>query len=208
MKLLLCSWGPWRNALLEKTFLDLLTKPTNHNTVNILSINTTSDFFKKHLNIAKTWLTKIGFQQTNIQVYNLKSNNIPSFENLDILLMFGGNNYHYLQQIRQKNLVTRIREFIDSDGIYVGSSAGSNIMAPDLDENLSNDVNDISLEDLKGFRYIDFHLLVHWNTTEGEARTSQIQYAWKTGKRVIPLTDQQAILVQNDGFKIISPDVI
>ncbi len=31
-----------------------------------------------------------------------------------------------------------------------------------------------------------------------------IDYSWKNGKRIVTLTDQQAILVQDNGFKVIS----
>jgi dipeptidase E len=205
MKLLLASWGPWINQVLETTFLDLLPKPTQESNVFILSVDTTSETHITHLKIAKEWYQKIGFKEENITILNLYTDTIPSFSNLDVLHIWGGNNYEYLKVIREKRLESRIREFIDHDGVYVGSSAGSNIMCPDVDVNLFNDPNDVGLDDVTGFGYIDFYLIVHWGTSNGEKRTSQINYGWKMGKRFIPLTDHQAILVRNKGFKIISP---
>ena len=64
-----------------------------------------------------------------------------------ILHIWGGNTFHYLKRIRELNLIPRIREFIDGDGVYVGTSAGSELMCPDLDANLTSDVNDIGLAD-------------------------------------------------------------
>ena len=51
----------------------------------------------------------------------------------------------------------------------------------------------------------DFYLSVHWDSKSSDVHTSIINYSWKTGKRLITLTDQQAILIRDDGFKIISP---
>ena len=119
--------------------------------------------------------------------------------------MCGGNTFHYLHRIRDTELNQRLRDFIDRGGVYVGSSAGSNIMCPDVDDNLTTDVNDIGLEDVSGFGYVDFIIMPHWGSMNGMARTDQIKYSWETGKRVIPLTDQQAILVLDEGFTIITP---
>lgn len=146
-----------------------------------------------------------GFQEKNIHIYDLKTDSIPSFENLDVLHIWGGNTFHYLQSIREAQLVPRIREFIERDGVYVGSSAGSQLMCPDIDENFTSDVNDIGLEDVSGFCYVDFYLVVHWDTRGDDLHTGFINHSWKTGKNVITLTDNQAVLVQNNGFKIISP---
>jgi dipeptidase E len=205
MKLFLASRGQWMNPSLEKAFLDLIVKPIDENKLIILSINTTSEAHKERLFKAKKWYIEQGFQEKNIDILNLKTDNILNFHDIDVLHIWGGNNYHYLQGIREAGLEPKIREFIDRDGVYVGTSAGSNIMSPDVDENLSNDVNDIGLDDVSGFGYVDFITIPHWDTAHGEKRARQIKYSWKSGKRVIPITDQQAVLVQDNGFIIISP---
>ena len=205
MKLFLASLAQWKNEKLEKTFLDLISKPINENKLFLLSMDTTSDFHVEHIGIVKKWYIKQGIPEKNINILNLKTDTIPSFEGIDILHIWGGNTFHYLHRIREIGLDRKIRNFIDRDGVYVGTSAGSSIMCPDVDENLTTDVNDIGLEDVSGFGFVDFNIIFHWDTIYGEARTGQIKYSWETGKRVIPLTDQQAILVREDGFKIISP---
>ena len=168
-------------------------------------MDTTSDFHIKYLDQAKKWYKEKGFQEKSINILNLKTESIPSFDDFDVLHMWGENTFHYLHRIREIGLDRKIRNFIDRDGVYVGTSAGSSIMCPDVDENLTTDVNDIGLEDVSGFGFVDFNIIFHWDTIYGEARTGQIKYSWETGKRVITLTDQQAILVRDDGFKIISP---
>jgi dipeptidase E len=205
MKLLLTSWGPWKNKRLEETFLNLLDKPPKDSTLFILSIDTTSEFHIQHLTTATNWYKKMGFQEENIEVFNLKNDTIPEFHDLDVMHMWGGNNYHYLQILRERELEPKIREFISRNGVYVGGSAGSNIMCPEVDEKLSNDPNDIGVSDVRGFGLVDFYTIPHWDTYHGDKRTRQIQYGWESGKQVIPLTDEQAVLVVDGEFKIISP---
>ena len=195
------------NTMLEKAFLNLLSKPINENKLFILSMGTTSELHVKYLDIAKKWYNQIGFQEKNISILNLKTDTIPSFEDLDVLHIWGGNTFHYLQRIRETGLEPRIRDFIDRDGVYIGTSAGSMLMSPNVDENLTIDVNDVGLEDVTGFGYVDYYLLVHWDTIFEELHADVIKYSWDTGKRVISLTDQQAILVLDNEFKIISPEI-
>ena len=119
--------------------------------------------------------------------------------------MFGGNTFHYLDRIRKTGLEAEIRDFVDRDGVYIGTSAGGILMGPDVDESFIFAVNDIGLSDVSGLGYYDFYLSVHWDSKSSDVHTSIINYSWKTGKRLITLTDQQAILIRDDGFKIISP---
>ena len=65
-----------------------------------------------------------------------------------------------MKQIRETGLVHEIRDFIERDGVYVGTSAGSIIMGPDIDENLTSPGNDCGLEDLDGFGYFIFMLFL------------------------------------------------
>jgi len=166
MKLFLASWSPTTNEVLGKAFLELLSKPANQNKLLILSMDTTSDFYKRYLEIDRQWYIKQGFQERNVSILNLKTDAIPSLEDLDVLHMWGGNTWHYLKRIREAGLVPRIREFIDRGGVYVGTSAGSLLMCPDVDERLTSDPNDVGLVDVSGFGYIDFNIIPHWDSRE------------------------------------------
>jgi dipeptidase E len=203
MKLLLCSSAPWQNTRLENTFLDILSKPIKENTLFILSLDTTSQLWQEQLEFTKQWYQRIGFHENNIAVYNLQTGTIPHLRGLDVLHVVGGNPFHYMKRIRETGLVPKIREFVERNGVYIGSSAGSVIMGPDIDKNFTAAVNDVGLDDVSGFGYVDFYIIVHWDTKDGDLLTSFITYSWKTGKRIIALTDQQAILVLNKGFKVI-----
>jgi dipeptidase E len=117
------------------------------------------------------------------------------------MMIFGGNNYHYLKRLRETGLVQEIRDFIESGGVYIGVSAGAMIMGPCIDNNLTFDVIDVGLEDVSGFDFVDFYIMPHWDWREG--RWASLTYSWKTGKHIVPLTDQQGILIHDDLFKII-----
>ena len=116
-------------------------------------------------------------------------------------MIFGGNHFHYMKRIRELRLVQDIRDFIEREGVYIGVSGGSAMMAPDLDDGLSQTKNDIGLEDLSGFGYVDFYVVSHWDWRED--KKEMLIYSWESGKHMIPLTDQQGILVIDNDFDII-----
>ena len=168
-------------------------------------MDTTSEFHVKYLDIMKKWYIEKGFKKNNVKIFNMKTDKLPVLDNLDVLHMWGGNTFHYLQRIKETGLDSKIRGFIERGGVYIGSSAGRMVMCPDVDENLTADFNDIGSTDLTGLGFIDFNIVVHWDTKGDDSHTRVINYIWKSGKRVVALTDNQAIVVNGTGFKIISP---
>ena len=116
--------------------------------------------------------------------------------------MFGGNEYHYMSQIRKQGFDSEIKKFVEREGFYIGISAGSIIMGPDVDiEYWSSASNDIGLKDTTGFGFVDFITVPHIDTRIGPEKV--LEFHKKTGKKMIYLTDKQGILVLDDHYKII-----
>jgi len=203
----------FRNDKLKDAFLQMLTKPIKENKVLFMhQKHYIKKTYPEYSELADTVLprdikilTELGIIRENISLYDAKTREKPDLNDIDVLLVQGGNTFYYLHQIRKNGYWDDIRSFIERDGVYIGISAGSMMMGPYIDENLSLLGNDIGLEDVSGFGYVDFHLLVHWDSFFDDLHTDAIKYCWDTGKRVIPLTDQQAILVLDNDFRIISP---
>jgi hypothetical protein len=66
MKLLLCSWASHRNKKLEKTFLNLLSKPINENKLILLSMDTTSESQTRFISQAINWYRETGFKEKTL----------------------------------------------------------------------------------------------------------------------------------------------
>lgn len=200
MKMLLTSAGLSTDKLRE-ALIGLLTKPVKENNVLIIELKWEDEDYQKYLEEAKQEFMRTGFQRKNIATYDLTKDNPPNISEVDVMMVFGGNNYHYLKRLRETGLMQKIRDHIERDGVYIGVSAGAMIMGPCIDDNMTFDVNDVGLEDERGFDFVDFYILPHWNWRE--ERWATLAYSWETGKHVVPLTDQQGILVHEDFYKII-----
>jgi peptidase E len=200
MKLLLTSGG-LSTKKLQETLRKLLIKPVEENKVLIIELNWGDEDYPKYLEEARQQFLRTGFQRKNMVVYDLSKDNPPNISDVDVLMIFSGNHFHYMRRIRETGIEQDIKDFIERDGVYIGLSGGSVMMSPDMDDGLSMMKNDIGLEDLSGFGYVDFYIISHWDWRED--KKEMLTYSWETGKRIIPLTDQQGILVLDNDFKII-----
>ena len=203
MKLLLTSAG-FSTKKLENTFLSLLPKPPNENRAIIMGVDpgVPNHDINTYIDSNTQKLIELGFTRKNINTYKLDGDNPTSLEDVDVLLMLGGNEYRHMKWIRKQGLIPEIRKFIEKGRLYVGRSAGAIIMGPDVDiEHWSNTPNDVGLEDTAGFGYVDFITAPHVDSTlKGD---KAIEFHRNTGHKMIYLTNQQGILVINDMYKII-----
>ncbi len=187
----------------KKTFINLLKKPVKDNKVLISYINLTkSQRFKELMGQAYQTFLELGFTPENIEKYDLYDENPPNLLEKDVILMWGGNENHYINQIRKQGLEQQLREFIDRNSVYVGISAGAIIMGPTVDvEHWSRASNDVGLIDKSGFGFVDFITAPHIDSRDSPEKV--IEFHKKTGHNMMYLTNKQGILVIDDKYKII-----
>jgi dipeptidase E len=203
MKLLLTSGG-LSTPSIEQAFLGLLSKPPEENKALIMGVHPgIQDFdFNAYIDRNVQMLANHGFALENIGSYKIDSDSPPTLEDIDVLLMLGGNEYRHMKWIREKGLMPSIRKFVENNGVYLGRSAGAIIMGPDVDvEHWSITPNDVGLEDTAGFGFVDFITVPHMDWRENFEKV--VDFHKKSGHKMIYLTDQQAVLVKDDTYKII-----
>jgi len=181
----------------------LLTKPTNEIRALIMYIEYPSPPFNIHMNLAKQCFSDLGILVENIQTFDLYADNPPSLRDVDLMLVFGGNEYRYMDQIRKQGMYSDIRDFVDRNGVYIGISASSIIMGPTVDvEKWSRASNDVGLKDKSGFGYVDFITVPHVDSIS-ERGQKVVDFHKSTGHKMMYITNKQGILVLDDMYKII-----
>jgi len=68
--------------------------------------------------------------------------------------------------IRKYNFDNSIREFIDKGKIYIGSSAGSEILGSSIEPALPYDENKVKISDFSGLKIINGLIIPHSNKKE------------------------------------------
>jgi peptidase E len=194
MKLLLTSAG-FSNKEIFNTFLKLIDKPMDQvRLVFIPTASRTKDELK-YVNKSRQELVDFGIK--NITTLNLdhKITN-ENLINIDVIYVCGGNTFYLLQKIRESGFDQILPNF---KGLYIGVSAGSIVVGPDIKVSNPYDKNDTNLTNTAGLNIVDLAIAPHYqrkNKTIFEKLKKQVNYD------IVGLTDNQAVLV-NNGKKII-----
>lgn len=195
MKLLLTSAG-FLNKEVTETFLALLDKPAEK--VHIVFIPTASRTYDemKYVEESKQELVNLGINQiTTLNLdHEIKKGEI---NHANVIYVCGGNTFYLLNKIQQSGFDKLLNDYNE---IYVGVSAGSIVVGPNIEVSAPWDENDINLSDTTGLNIVNFAVVPHFQRkdhTVVENLKKQAKY------EIVTLTDNQAVLVINGERKII-----
>ena len=97
-----------------------------------------------------------------------------------------------------------VREVVEKGVIYIGVSAGSYIAGPSIEQsNWKHEHEVYGLTDLSGMNIVPFMLFVHYEPEYKkllQERIPETDYEFKI------LTDDQAILVKGEDYKLVGKD--
>lgn len=128
--------------------------------------------------------------------------------NIDSLYVSGGNEYYFKYQCNQTGFGQFIEDWINSGQPYLGSSAGSQILAPDFSPAMgisSTEVPGIKIDDYKGLGLVDFLVIPHWggDTFRKQFLHESFEHMYQLGQRLICLNNYEFVEVLGDKYRII-----
>ena len=154
------------NNEIKKEFYKVITKDVKD--LKVLYITTAAD---GEADPDKTWMEEefqtildLGILKENIMEY--KIGNKININEFDVVYMMGGNTFYLLDIIRKTGFDKNIEEFINSGKIYVGSSAGSEILGNSINVALGYDENNVNMTDFTGLKIVDGLIIPHCNRKE------------------------------------------
>ncbi|MFA6994838.1 MAG: Type 1 glutamine amidotransferase-like domain-containing protein [Patescibacteria group bacterium] len=210
MKLLLTSAGI-SNDSIKKALFDLVSKRPRE--TSLAFIPTASNVEKGD----KRWVIKdlltlkeLNLQSISIVDISAVDRNIwePQLQKADILFFEGGNTFHLMEWVSKSGLAALLPEFLKTK-VYVGISAGSMIVSPDLILNILQKLYEEDLEkteNLSGLNFVDFYALPHYNSPHFYLRNKEgvLSATKDIKKKIYVLDDMSAVKVDNGDVKIIS----
>lgn len=94
----------------------------------------------------------------------------------DAIHLSGGNTFGFLNWLKQKDLLSKLAQYVDNGGVLIGVSAGAILMTPNAKAaTLCGDVLEIDLPDDTAMNLVDFHFWPHFDP--GHVSLHQIQLA-------------------------------
>lgn len=155
-------------------------------------------------------LLKMGYIIENIEVTSESTEQIKyKINSSDALFIAGGNSYYLLQQLKQKDVITTIVEFINSNKLYIGASAGSVIACPTIEviEDMDNPKEAPLLKSFEALNVIDFYILPHYNSKEKYTLKADLIAKKYSKLEFLKIRDNQAIIVTDrNEYKIVDTE--
>ena len=188
---------------LVKKFLD---KNTESKKILFIPTATNIDEYKKYIHLTQKAFEDFGYEVENFDV-SIFSEEIAKekLSQAKIVFISGGNTFYLLQELKRKNLTSYLKERIENGLLYIGESAGSVIATPNIeyasivdDKTLATELNDYT-----GLNLVNFYIVPHFEEepfVESSRKTVEL-YKNKLDLKLI--NNKEAILVENNNFRIV-----
>lgn len=158
-----------------------------------------SDKTRKYFTSANEYFTAVGVNE--IFYFDVDEEWEPSLleelKTCDGIYLSGGNTFYFLKQLKERNMLTFIKEFVEDGKLLIGVSAGSILMSKTIEIAHLLDENSVDLQDLKALRLIDFEVMPHW----GDVNVPQEKL--KRQNSVYCLRDGDGIFIDGDTVKFV-----
>ena len=153
----------------------------------------------------KKALEKMGLIVDELEISTAKQSEIISkLQNNDFIYISGGNTFFLLQELQRVGADAIIIEQIKSGKIYIGESAGSIILSPNIE--YVKDMDDYKmatdLDTFHALNVIDFYPLPHKNSFPFQITVEKIISKYEETLVLTPITNSQVILINDNDIRI------
>ena len=123
----------------------------------------------------------------------------------DYIFVSGGNTFYLLQELRRKRADILITEQIRAGKLYIGTSAGSIILCPDIEFVKEMDYNHTApeLQSFTGLNIVDFYILPHYLDFPFEEITQNIVKKYGKKLDLRPISNKQVITIAGNRIEIL-----
>jgi len=107
----------------------------------------------------------LGFVDENITEYKI-GETLPDVDTYDAIYMMGGNTIYLLDMVRKYNFGQFIKDFVRRGKVYIGSSAGSQIVGSTIELCSVYEDNNVGMTDFTALGLVDGEIVPHANKKE------------------------------------------
>lgn len=152
-------------------------------------------------------LEKYGLDIVEMDIKNKNVEEIrKAIVGADIVLVAGGDTFYLMEKLKESGADKVIKDFIEKNGIYIGSSAGSIICCPTIEgaEEFDNPNLAKGLNDFDGMGVFKDVIIPH---AQKEKYFERIRRATERleakGYKIYPLTDDDVLFFDGDSCEIL-----
>lgn len=199
MKLLLTS-----SAIgVKDELLKFVPKPYNKTKIAYIITASRAEKDTSYLDEESNLLKVIGCQVEEITFENCNNDDVKKMlKDKNLIYVQGGNTFYLLKILKESGADAIIKDMVKKGVPYIGVSAGSYIACPTIEMATwkRQDSNTCGLKDLTALGFVPFLMSVHYEDNHREILKQEIA---RTNYKVKILSDNQALLVQDDNIQLV-----
>ncbi|MDR3140203.1 MAG: Type 1 glutamine amidotransferase-like domain-containing protein [Tannerellaceae bacterium] len=150
-------------------------------------------------------LERIGLITDELEIAKASADEIAAkLKSNDYIFVSGGNTFFLLQELQRTGADKIITEEILSGKLYIGASAGSMILSPDVEYVKAMD-DCTATPDLNSFaalNIVDFYPVPHHTNFPFKKAVEKIITKYGAELKLYPISNKQAILVDGDTVEV------
>lgn len=199
--LLLTSSGKF---IASEQSLNVFSKPLNKMKMAYITTASKGAEDKSYIEKRKAKMKELNFDFEEVDIEGKSEQELRQIlSDKEVVYVEGGNTFYLLKAVRESGFDRVIKDLISDGVIYIGSSAGGYICCPTIEMATwkhQDKFEHYGLKDLTALNLVPFLITAHYEPKYKEVIRRGIA---KAKYPVKILTDQQALLVQNDEVKLI-----
>ncbi len=153
----------------------------------------------------KNELIALGFLVEDLELDSASPEQVKaSVEAADIIFVAGGNTFYLLEKAKESGFDGVVKESVAKGKIYIGSSAGSVLAAPDIKYvELFDDPEKASLENTHGLGLVSFAILPHVGNPKYKELHDKVLNEYKDlDYKLVSVNDNQFVVPSGEGWEI------
>ncbi|WP_445363351.1 Type 1 glutamine amidotransferase-like domain-containing protein [Microbulbifer sp. ANSA003] len=156
---------------------------------------------------ARRAFERLGLTVDNLDVSTASISEIESkLKNNEYIYVTGGNTFFLLQELRRSGADKILLEQVKSGKTYIGESAGSVILSPNIAYIQEMDNADVvkGLESYEGLNLLDFYPLPHYGNQPFKDAAEHILSSFSNGINLYPCSNNQMITVVDGSAELLT----
>jgi dipeptidase E len=166
------------------------------------SVPETVNFF---VSSGRKALEKLGLTVDELEISTASDEEISAkLQNNDYIYISGGNTFFLLQELKRTGADKIIAEQINAGKLYIGESAGSMIVSPNIEyaKGLDSCKKAPNLDTFAALNIIDFYPLPHHTNFPFKKAVEKVIAKYESTLALYPISNSQVILVNETDVKI------
>ena len=183
-------------------FAKCIDEPLAGKSLTFIPAASAVEKFTFYVKAAKKAFEKMGIKVDVLDIINASHEEVAAtIEKNDLLYIAGGNTFFLLQELKKSGADKAVREHIRKGKLYIGESAGTIILAPDIE--YAKDYDDPKkapgLGGYDALKVLDFYPLPHYTEFPFKKGVEKIiaenESLGENRKVMYPFTNKQALLI-------------